>query len=115
WDLFLVGVTVVAALAARALILFGLMPLLTRIKVSPRVERRQRAAILWGGLRGAVTLALALVVTESFRIPVDIKRQVGIVATGFTLFTLIVQGTSLRWVIHRLGLEIGRASCRERV
>ncbi|PTX03854.1 cation:proton antiporter [Pararhodobacter aggregans] len=105
WDLFLVGVTVVAALAARALILFGLMPLLTRLKVSPRVERRQRAAILWGGLRGAVTLALALVVTESFRIPVDIKRQVGIVATGFTLFTLIVQGTSLRWVIHRLGLD----------
>lgn len=105
WDLVLVAVTVLAALLARALILFGLMPLLTRLKVSPRVERRQRAAILWGGLRGAVTLALALAVTESFRIPVDIKRQVGIVATGFTLFTLIVQGTSLRWVIHRLGLD----------
>ena len=105
WDLVLVAVTVVAAMAARALILFALMPLLTRLKLSPRVERRQRAAILWGGLRGAVTLALALAVTESFRIPVDIKRQVGIVATGFTLFTLIVQGTSLRWVIHRLGLD----------
>ncbi|MFN4098997.1 MAG: cation:proton antiporter, partial [Pararhodobacter sp.] len=105
WDLLLVGVTVVAAFAARALIVFGLMPLLTRFKVSPKVEGRQRAAILWGGLRGAVTLALALAVTESFRIPVDIKRQVGIIATGFTLFTLIVQGTTLRWVISRLGLD----------
>ncbi|MCB1389436.1 MAG: cation:proton antiporter [Rhodobacteraceae bacterium] len=105
WDLLLIAVTVAAALVARALILFGVMPLLTRLKLSPRVERRQRTAILWGGLRGAVTLALALAVTESFRIPVDIKRQVGIVATGFTLFTLIVQGTSLRWVIHRLGLD----------
>ena len=105
FDLLLVAVTVSAALASRALILFGLMPLLTRLKVSPKVERRQRAAILWGGLRGAVTLALALAVTESFRIPVDIKRQVGIIATGFTLFTLIVQGTTLRWVIARLGLD----------
>ena len=104
-DLALIALTVVASLVARAVILFGLMPLLTRLKLSPRVERRQRAAILWGGLRGAVTLALALAVTESFRIPPDIKRQVGIIATGFTLFTLIVQGTTLRWVIHRLGLD----------
>jgi CPA1 family monovalent cation:H+ antiporter len=30
---------------------------------------------------------------------------VGILATGFTLFTLLVQGTTLRWVIGRLGLD----------
>ncbi len=104
-DLGLVGLTVVAALVARALILFGLLPLLTGLRLSPRVETPYRLAILWGGLRGAVTLALALAVTESFRIDPDIKRAVGIIATGFTLFTLIVQGTSLRWVIHRLGLD----------
>jgi len=104
-DLGLVMVTVVAALVARALILFGLMPLLTGLRLSPRVETPYRLAILWGGLRGAVTLALALAVTESFRIPPDIKREVGIIATGFTLFTLIVQGTTLRWVIHRLKLD----------
>ncbi|MCB1360618.1 MAG: cation:proton antiporter [Rhodobacter sp.] len=105
FDLVLIAITVAATLAARAAILFGLMPLLTRLNLSPRVEARQRTAILWGGLRGAVTLALALAVTESFRIPPDIKRQVGIIATGFTLFTLMVQGTTLRWVIHRLGLD----------
>jgi CPA1 family monovalent cation:H+ antiporter len=104
-DLGLVALTVLAALVARALILFGLLPLLTGLRLSPRVETPYRLAILWGGLRGAVTLALALAVTESFRIPPDIKREVGIIATGFTLFTLIVQGTSLRWVIHRLGLD----------
>ncbi|MCA2010531.1 cation:proton antiporter [Pararhodobacter sp. CCB-MM2] len=105
WDLLLVFVTVVASLVARAAILFGLLPLLSRMKLSPKVETRQRTAILWGGLRGAVTLALALAVTESFRIPGDVKRVVGIVATGFTLYTLMVQGTTLRWVIHRLGLD----------
>ena len=32
--------------------------------------------------------ALALAVTESLRVPVETKRLVGILATGFTLFTL---------------------------
>ncbi|WP_209425784.1 cation:proton antiporter [Pararhodobacter sp. SW119] len=105
FDLVLIGVTVLAALAARALILFGLLPVLTTLRLSPQVEPRYRVAILWGGLRGAVTLALALAVTESFRIPPDVKRQVAIIATGFTLFTLLVQGTTLRLMIARLGLN----------
>jgi len=104
-DFLLVGVVILAAIAARVVILFGLLPLLTVLRVSPAVERPYRVAILWGGLRGAVTLALALAVTESFRVPNDIQRIVGILATGFTLFTLIVQGTTLRWVIGRLGLD----------
>ena len=104
-DFGLILVVIAAAMAARALVLFGLLPLLTTLRVSPLVERRYRAAILWGGLRGAVTLALALAVTESFQVPGEVKRMVGILATGFTLFTLLVQGTSLRWVIRRLGLD----------
>ncbi len=104
-DFLLLGVVVLAAIAARVVILFGLFPLLTMFRISPVVERPYRVAILWGGLRGAVTLALALAVTESFRVPVEVKRVVGILATGFTLFTLIVQGTTLRSVIGWLGLD----------
>ncbi|SHM47978.1 sodium/proton antiporter, CPA1 family [Roseovarius litoreus] len=104
-DFALVGVVILAATAARAVILFGLLPLLSRLRVSPVVERPYRAAILWGGLRGAVTLALALAVTESFRVPDGIQRVVGILATGYTLFTLLVQGTTLRLVISKLGLD----------
>lgn len=104
-DLGLVCVVILSAMAARAVVLYGLLPLLTRLRVSPAVDRRYRAAILWGGLRGAVTLALALAVTESFQVPGEVKRMVGILATGFTLFTLLVQGTSLRWVIARLRLD----------
>ena len=52
-----------------------------------------------------MTLALALAVTESTHIPLETKRLVGILATGFTLFTLIVQGTTLRSVITKLGLD----------
>ena len=104
-DFALIGVVIAAAIAARAVILFGLLPLLTLLKISPAVERPYRTAILWGGLRGAVTLALALAVTESLRVPLEVKRLVGILATGFTLFTLLVQGTTLRSVIGWLGLD----------
>jgi CPA1 family monovalent cation:H+ antiporter len=104
-DFVLLSVVILAATAARAAILFGLMPLLSFLRLSPVVERPYRTAILWGGLRGAVTLALALAVTESVRIPLEAKRLVGILATGYTLFTLIVQGTTLRMVIGWLGLD----------
>jgi len=105
FDLVLIGITVAAALVARAIILFGLFPLLSAARLCPRVGPRYKTAILWGGLRGAITLALALAITESFRIPPDIKRQVGIIATGFTLFTLIVQGVTLRPMIRWLRLD----------
>ncbi len=105
YDLFLIGVVVVAALVARIFVLSVILPLLTAVRLSPRVDQPYRVAILWGGLRGAVTLALALAVSENFRVPVDVKREVGILATGFTLFTLLAQGTTLRWVISLLGLD----------
>ena len=104
-DLGLIGVVIVAATAARLVMLYGVLPSLTALRLSPRVDRPYRVAILWGGLRGAVTLALALAVTENIRVPVYIQRDVGILATGFTLFTLLVQGTTLRRVIGWLGLD----------
>ena len=104
-DVSLLLVVIVAATAARSVVLFGLLPVLCRLRLSPAVERSFRTAILWGGLRGAITLALALAVTESLRIPLEVKRLVGILATGYVLFTLIVQGTTLRVVIRWLGVD----------
>lgn len=104
-DVALIAVVTLAAIVARAVVLFGLLPLLAALRISPVVERPYRVAILWGGLRGAVTLALALAVTENARVPEELQHVVGILATGFTLFTLLVQGVTLRSVITRLGLD----------
>ncbi len=104
-DLMLLAVLIAAATAARVVVLFGVLPLMCFLRLSPNVERPYRVAILWGGLRGAVTLALALAVTENPGVPAEIKRLVGTLATGFVLFTLIVQGLSLRPVIRWLGLD----------
>ncbi|TNC66571.1 cation:proton antiporter [Rubellimicrobium roseum] len=104
-EIGLIAVVVVAALAARAIVLFGVLPLLTYARLSPSVSGPYKLVIMWGGLRGSVTLALALSVTENPFLPADDKRFVAVLATGFVLFTLLVQGTTLRRVIRRLGLD----------
>jgi CPA1 family monovalent cation:H+ antiporter len=103
-DAVLIGLVVVVAFIARIMTLFLLLPGLSALKMSPVVGHDFKCAILWGGLRGAVTLALVLSVVENPQISEEVKRTVGILATGFTLFTLIFQGTTLRKAIDILGL-----------
>ena len=98
-------VLVLAALAGRAVVLYGVIPILSAVRLSQRVDKRFKAVILWGGLRGAVTLALALAVTENHAIPHDVQRFIAVLATGFVLFTLLVQGLTLRPLIRMLGLD----------
>lgn len=105
WDLLLCATLTLTALAARAAVLGGLLPILAALRLSPSMSRAYRIVILWGGLRGAVTLALALAVTESAGVPEEIKRFVAVLATGFVLFTLIVQGTTLNPLMRLLGLN----------
>ncbi|HKD67132.1 MAG TPA: cation:proton antiporter [Candidatus Binataceae bacterium] len=104
-DLLVLGVLVVAAMVARAIVLFGLLPTLSALGLSEPVNNRYNTVILWGALRGAVTLALALAVTEDHQISQDVQRFIGVLATGFVLFTLLVNGTTLRLLIRLLGLD----------
>jgi monovalent cation:H+ antiporter, CPA1 family len=105
FDVLLTAIVALAAFAARALVLFGLLPLLSTARLAQRVDHRYKLVILWGGMRGAVTLALALGVTENRAIDPEIQRFVAILATGFVLLTLLVNGTTLRRVIHLLKLD----------
>ena len=104
-DLILLGVLIAAALAARAVVLFGLLPVLSGLHLSQQVNNRFKTVIVWGGLRGAVTLALALAVTENPAIGAPVQRFIAVLATGFVLFTLLVNGTTLGLLIRLLGLD----------
>jgi CPA1 family monovalent cation:H+ antiporter len=104
-DVWMLTVLVVAALAARAIVLYVLVPILTALKLSQQIDHRFKVVILWGGLRGAVTLALALAVTENQAIDPAVQRFIAVLATGFVLFTLLISGTTLRLLIGLLGLD----------
>lgn len=105
FNVLMVLALAVAALGARALVLFLLLPLLSAARLTKKVGWEYKTAIMWGGLRGAVTLALALAVVENKALAEEVKQIVAVTATGFVLFTLFVNGTTLRTVIHKLKLD----------
>src|SRR5262249_11574382 len=51
---------IAALLVSRALVVYGLMPLVQRLPGSRPINRAYRTVIYWGGLRGAVALAIVL-------------------------------------------------------
>jgi Na+:H+ antiporter len=104
-DSWLLLVAVAAALASRMAVLFGLLPVLSALHLSQKVSGAYKLAIAWGGLRGAVTLALALAVTENTSIDPEVRNGIAVLATGFVLFTLLVNGLTLRPVIRLLKLD----------
>lgn len=104
-DLLLLGALLFGALTARALCLFGVLPVVRILLRQRPISASFKLVILWGGVRGAVTLALALAVTEDQRVPEDVRHLVSVLATGFVLFTLLVQATTLRTLIHWLGVD----------
>lgn len=104
-DLWALVVVVVAALAARAIVMFGLLPPLSALGWGSRVSHPYKLVVVWGGLRGAVSLALALAVTSDPAISAEVKHTVAILTTGFVLFTLFVSGATLRPLLHLLRLD----------
>jgi len=101
----LLAALIVAVFAARLIVLFLLLPLLSLVKLTEPISTAYKLAIAWGGLRGALTLVLALAVTENPALEPEIQRFVAVLATGLVLFTLLVNGTTLRFVIRLLRLD----------
>jgi CPA1 family monovalent cation:H+ antiporter len=104
-DLALLGALIVAALIARALTLYGLIPLLSFAGIAKPIDANYKLVMLWGGMRGAVSLALALAATENTALPSEVRQFVGILATGFVLFTLLVTAPTMRPLMRILKIS----------
>ena len=104
-DLLLLVALIVVVFAARLAVLFSLLPLLSLARLTQPISNAYKLVIAWGGLRGALTLVLALSVTENRALPHAVQRFVAVLATGLVLFTLLVNGTTLRGFIRFLGLD----------
>ena len=96
---------IVAAFFARALVLFAVLPLLNRFGLGQRISLAFRTVMFWGGLRGAVSLALALVILDTPEISPQIKVFVPVLVTGFVLFTLFVNAPTMGMMMRFFGLD----------
>jgi CPA1 family monovalent cation:H+ antiporter len=82
-----------------------------------RVGARWRLVIAWSGMRGAVSLAVALALPLTTNVGRGFPKRDLIVFLTFAVifFTLVVQGLSLPALIRRLGVSDGGAEADEEV
>jgi CPA1 family monovalent cation:H+ antiporter len=99
------AVLLVVAFTTRFVIIFGLVPAMHKMGWAADVSTGYRAVMFWGGLRGAVSLALALAVMENSAFPVAVQQFIGVLVTGFVLFTLAINATTVSVVMRAFGLD----------
>jgi CPA1 family monovalent cation:H+ antiporter len=89
---------ILLVLAGRALAVYPLAALYRSTKLSVPVAFQN--VLFWGGLRGALGLALALTV------PPSVPERGAIILSAFVVvaFSIFVQGLTMPWLVERLGL-----------
>jgi Na+/H+ antiporter len=82
-----------------------------------RVGARWRLVIAWSGMRGAVSLAVALALPFTTAAGGDFPKRDLIIFLTFAVifFTLVVQGLSLPALIRRLGVSDGGADADDEI
>lgn len=68
------------------------------------LSKREAVILCWGGLRGALGLTLALMVSYTLPIPEPVRRQVLFLTAGIVTLTLTVNATTIGWLLRKLGL-----------
>jgi len=92
---------ILAVLAARAIVTYGLGWLGNQ--VTEPIPWRWLHVLNWGGLRGAIALALALSLPEALSAERDLVR---VMAFGVVLFTLVVQSMTMKPLLRWLGIAV---------
>jgi CPA1 family monovalent cation:H+ antiporter len=93
------AVAIVLVLAGRAASMYPLSALFRRSRW--HLSHSYQHTLFWGGLRGALGLALALAV------PPNVPERNAIIVTAFVVvaFSIVVQGLTMPWLISRLRLR----------
>ncbi|MBH8576599.1 sodium:proton antiporter [Nostocaceae cyanobacterium CENA369] len=106
-NLPFISIAVGAMILMRAVAIYLLSNLSTAITKSA-IALPEQTILWWGGLRGSVSIALAL------SVPTVLPEREKIIATvfGVVLFTLLVQGLSIKPLLQKLKL-LGDAPIRE--
>jgi len=99
-SLDLMAWVIVAMLLARAAIIYGLMPLVGRIPGAKPVSIAYQTVMFWGGLRGAIAIAIVLSLPDFPYADTFIALVMGAV-----LFTLLVQGLTIETLVRGLRLD----------
>jgi len=87
----------------RASSVFVLMPALKRIGVG--ITKQKATVLIWGGLRGAVALSMALSLARDSRIAESFSQQVLFYTAGIVVLSIVINGSSMEALLHYLKLD----------
>ncbi len=107
-NLGTIALTVGAMILTRAIAIYGLSFVSNRLTQSD-ISIPDQTILWWGGLRGSVSIALAL------SIPIMLPEREKVIATvfGVVLFTLLIQGLTIQPLLKKLNL-LGNQPIRQR-
>lgn len=91
-----IGVAYLGAVVGRFGVVLGVTTLLSRTR--ERVPFAWIAVLTWGGLRGGLSMVLALALPPTF----PHRSQLLAMTYGVVLLSLVLQGLSMPWMIRRL-------------
>ena len=94
---------IAAVLIGRSLSVYLLVPLSNIF--AERIPVRWQHVMVWGGLRGALALALALSLDNTF----PYRDRILDLTFGVVVFSILVQGLTIRPLLRVLGLADGQA------
>ena len=86
----------------RYLMIMLLYPLMKRLGYG--LDKRETVILTWGGLRGALGMTLALMVSYTPAIPESIRGQILFFTAGIVTLTLCINATTMRWLLGKMGL-----------
>jgi monovalent cation:H+ antiporter, CPA1 family len=96
---YLILIAILAAVVARFIVVFGLGAI-NNVISKGKLSLPEQTVLWWGGLRGAIPIALALSTPESL----PGRQELIEIVFGIVLFTLLVQGLSMQWLMQKLDL-----------
>ena len=103
-DFILLGLVYVGIHVVRAVVIILLYPLMRNTGYG--LSFKDSYVLWYGALRGAIGLALALIVAgvDDQFIPAEIKNQFLFLTAGIVTLTLLINATTIKFLVNGLGL-----------
>ncbi len=103
-DILILGIFYIGIHIIRAIMIVLFYPLMKKFGYG---LNKKEATVLWyGALRGAIGLALALVVVnvDDKYISYEVKNQFFFITAGIVTLTLLINATTIGFIVRKLGL-----------
>jgi NhaP-type Na+/H+ or K+/H+ antiporter len=97
------GLLYLLLIVIRGISVWSLSPILKRVGVG--FTKEKGAVLVWGGLRGAISLSLALSLAQDDAVPALLRDQILFLTAGIVVLTIVINGSTIEWLLHLLSLD----------